>query len=273
MHEVEDSSITECDGKHQSSALSKKDRFLRCLMFAAKKCIHGLEKLFAQNKSIIYADFKFISFQLLKVLGPDWNTPHAPYTAEYTNLLGKGVFSEDGMNIFPNVPYVTDITSIRIRRPTNSQKTWYNGHKKHHSADFMCVHDGTGRVHHVSGPAPGSYNDIQQAKKSIFYTNTLSVLQPSHMVIADLAYYHIGYPYLAKIHYQDSYTLQENMYNAYHATVRVISENYYCRMKTIFPIFDYWTLKLDDIGYVFRAFVCITNVIITIQDPLRKEFV
>ena len=40
-------------------------------MFAAKKCVVGLKQLFNQNKSIIYADFKFISFQLLKVLGPE----------------------------------------------------------------------------------------------------------------------------------------------------------------------------------------------------------
>ena len=58
---------------------------------------------------------------------------------------------------------------------------------KHHSADFMGVHDRTRGVHHVLSPPPGSYNDMQQAKKLIFYTYTSSVLQLKHMVTADLA--------------------------------------------------------------------------------------
>ena len=269
---VDDLSIAHYDGKKQKTALSKKDRFLRFFMFAANKCVHGLEELFNQGKSIIYADFKFIAFQFVKALGTEWNSPPAPFTAAYSNLIGKGVLSEDGQIIFPHVPYIADVTSIRINRPKYGQRTWYNGHKKYHTADFQCVHDGTGRVHHVSGPSPGSYNDIQQSKKSIFFTQTQNYLEPNHMIAADLAYYYVGYPYLTKIHFQESYSLQERMYNDYHAKIRVISENYYCRFKTIWPIFEHYTLKLDHIGFIFRAFIIITNVVITRQDPLRKEF-
>ena len=59
----------EYKGKKQSSALSPKDRFLRAFMFAAKKCINGLHELFNQGKSVIYADSKFVSMQMLKAMG------------------------------------------------------------------------------------------------------------------------------------------------------------------------------------------------------------
>ena len=183
------------------------------------------------------------------------------------------MLSEDGIVIFRNAPYIADCTSIKISKPTYGQRHWFNGHKKCHTADFQLVHGGIGRAYHVSGPAPGSTNDITQAKKSIFYTNPQRYLEPNHKIISDLAYYYVGYPYLTKIHFQESYTPREIQYNSYHAKARVISENYYCRMKTIFPIFAFYTLKLDDIGFIFRAWVIVTNVIITIQDPLRKEFI
>ena len=66
---VDDVSIKEYKGKKQSSALSNKDRLLRAFMFAAKKCVNGLQELFNQGKSIIYADFKFVSMQIVKAMG------------------------------------------------------------------------------------------------------------------------------------------------------------------------------------------------------------
>ena len=66
---VDDTSTTVYHGKKQSTALSKKDRFLRAFMFAAKKCVNGLEELFNQGKSITYAEFKFVSMQIVKALG------------------------------------------------------------------------------------------------------------------------------------------------------------------------------------------------------------
>ena len=259
------------DGKYQPCVLSVKDRLLRCFMFYTNHSIAALEHTFGQKKSVIYTDVKFIMQQIVYKLGREWlSLPDAESNA-YNTLIGQGVFSEGGQTVFDNTPYVCDVTSIRTCRPRLGQRSYYNGHKKYHTVDFQCVHSGTGRVYSCCGPIPGSHNDVQTAKASIIYTNTDRYIAPGHKVLADLAYYHIGEPYLCRISFQSSYTPLENHYNILHSRCRVISENYYGRFKTYWSYLNKpWQQKLDDIDFAVRGLLIITNIIITIQDPLRN---
>ena len=158
-----------------------------------------------------------------------------------------------------------------MQRPTHAQRECFNGHKKCHTVDFHCAHSGTGRVYSVIGPIPGSYNDIQAAKSTLLYTQSHRYLAPGHGVLSDMAYYHIGYPFICRIAYQMTYTPEEIAYNISHSHSRVISENWYGRFRAYWSYLNKpWAMNLDDIGCTFRALAIVTNIIITIQDPLRQ---
>ena len=263
--------IQEYDGKCQSSVLSPKDRLLRYYMQNTNHSVPSLISTFGQNKSTIYSDYKFIAFTIVKVMGDEWCSLLIPGTPDYDNLIGQGVFSEEGDILFDNVPYVCDVTSVQIARPRLAQRTYYNGHKKCHTVDFHCTHSGTGRVYGVTGPIPGSHNDVQAARTSLIYRERNTYLSPNHAVLADLAYYHIGKPFLCRISFQESYTELENQFNMAHSRARVISENWYGRFKGYWTYFGKpWQMRLQDIGISFRALTITTNVIITMQDPLRR---
>ena len=258
-------------GPIQECVLGTKDRLLRFFMMNTTFSVHSLVTTFGQNKSVIYKDYKFIAQQIVWALGDEWLCLPEAGSTRYCNLLGQGAFSEAGVAAFGNTPYIADVTSIKIQRPKYGQRAYFNGHKKCHTVDFHCVHSGTGRVYSVVGPVPGANNDISTAKQSLVYTETNRYLLPNHVVLADLAYHFIGYPFLCRIAYQESYTPIENAYNMLHSRVRVISENFYGRYKLLWTYWHKpWAMKLDDIGLAFRALVITTNVIITIQDPLRN---
>ena len=221
------------NGPLQSCVLGTKDRLLRFFMMNTTSFVHSLVTTFGQNKSIIYRDYKFISQQIVWTLGNEWLTLPTAGSATYRNLIGAGAFTENGTIAFDNAPYIADVTSIRVQRPRYGQRAYYNGHKKYHTVDFHCVHSGTGRVYSIIGSIPGSHNDITSAKHSLVYTQSAVYLSPNHVVSENLAYHNIGYPFLCRIAYQDSYTPLENAYNILHSRVRVISENFYGRYKVL----------------------------------------
>ena len=259
-------------GRRQECVLSPQDRLLRFLMLNNGYKIPQLEATFGQKKSTIYDDYKFISIQIVFAMGDEWLSLPEPGSVEYNGLIGAGVFSENGEILFDNIPYIADVTSIRIQRPKYGQRAYYNGHKKYHTVDFHCVHSGTGRVYSVSGPIPGANNDIQSARTSPVYTHRNQYLAPGHGVFADLAYYYVGQPFVCRVAYQPHYTAIENTYNLYHSKTRVISENWYGRFKLYWGYWmKPWAMSLEDVGMAFRAMAIVTNLIITVQDPLRQS--
>ena len=132
------------------------------------------------------------------------------------------------------------------------------------------VHSGKGIVHEICGGQPGSQNDINIAKQSDIYQNPANYLRPGHVIISDLAFYYVGYPFLCRIAYQPNYSHLEAAYNRDHSHSRVISENFYSRLKGYFPIFQLYTFSLKKLDIHFRAFVIMTNIIISNQSPLRE---
>ena len=228
-----DHGMLQWTGKKSVNVLSPKDRFLRYLMLNTNHSVSSLVATFGQNKSVIYQDYKFIAIGIVKMLGAEWLSLPRSDTDAYRSLLGQGVLSDsNGDTIWHNVPYICDVTTIRIQRPTYAQREHYNGHKKYHTVDFHCTHSVAGRLYSVVGPFPGSYNDIQAAKNSLLYQYRNTYLAPGHAALADLAYYNIGDPFLCRISFQESCTHDEETYNICHSRARVISENWYGRFKT-----------------------------------------
>ena len=102
--------------------------------------IHSLVSTFGQNKSVIYLYYKFIAIGIVKIMGGEWlSLPHHN-SDEYRSLIGEGVFTYDDEIIFDNVPYIADVTTQPIQRPTYAQMEYCNGHKKRHMVDFHMVH-------------------------------------------------------------------------------------------------------------------------------------
>ena len=137
--------------------------------------------------------------------------------------------------------------------------------------DCLFIHDGDGKVCNLTGPQPGSRNDINAWYDSDVYKNQHKYLMHGHNIIADLMYYHCGEPLLCRYAYQEHYSLREIAFNKNLSNVRVISENWYAALKNYFALFsNVYKMKLSNFGIHVRSFSIITNIIITKQNPLRR---
>ena len=59
-------------GNKSVNVCGPKDRLLRYLMVNTSNSIGSLVSTFGQNKSVIYADYKFIALGIVKVMGGEW---------------------------------------------------------------------------------------------------------------------------------------------------------------------------------------------------------
>ena len=60
-------------------------------------------------------------------------------------------------------------------------------------------------------------------------------------------------------------------YNVCHSRAKVISNNFYGRLKAHWTCWSKpWAMKLDDKGLTFRAIMITTHILITKQDPLKR---
>ena len=243
---------------------SIENRAMRFLMLNRSYPIPALEHLFGQRRSTIYEDAWLLAKCIAKLTSNGFHLPHAN-TPEYNSLLGVGVLNNFCSN---RIPYIMDGHEVPIQKPAQ-QRLYYDGRKKKHVCNFLMLHDGNGVCRYVHGAIQGSHNDITLLRDSDFFTNLDFVIDFNHFILCDGAWRYEGAPFLCSYTDRTFYTVLETVFNFLHAEARVICENYYGRLHLLFPILDYWTLRLDKLNVWIRALCYLTNVHITHQSPLR----
>ena len=150
-----------------------------------------------------------------------------------------------------------------------SQRDYYNGHKKFHCLSYLFVHDGTGKAVYIHGGERGATTDVMLLRGSSFGRKINQYVDVGDWVLCDGAWRHEGSPYLCRFTDRTYLTAAEMAFNFVIADKRVICENYYGRLHTLFPILNLWRLRLDKLDVWVRSLSILTNIHIENIAPLR----
>eukprot|EP01084_Bolivina_argentea_P162243 282374_1 len=218
--------------KKKACNLSAEERLLRFNFYCTGIDYRCIELFFGQSKSVFYEDIDHIAKIGVKVLSAKWLTHPAPNTTEYDALVGAGVFED----IFDITPYAMDVVKIKIRKPQYGQRDYYDGHHKQHDIGFLVMCDGYGIVRYFYGGAVGRTNDIRMYSESDLFNNTQNYVQDGHYILADGIFRYFPPPLLTRYCNRQHLSEFEHAFNYQHSECRVIIENVFGRMKTLFPI-------------------------------------
>ena len=162
---------------------------------------------------------------------------------------------------------------MEIPKPPISQREWYDGRKKAHVTNNLCVHNGYGNVVYTHCDEPGIINDITLLRRSNFYQNIGDFIDIARgdVVVCDGIWRHEGLPFLCRFCEIEDLSGEQTIFNWSHSEVRIISENYYSRMHGIFPMIDNYRFSKDKWNIWFRVFCLWTNVYNNNISPLRLD--
>ena len=150
-----------------------------------------------------------------------------------------------------------------------NQRDYYDGRKKCHCKNYLYVHTGDGLAVYVYGGERGAINDVTLYQNSEFARNINQYVAFGNWVLCDGAWRHVGSPLLTRFTDRRYLTAAEMVFNYTLSDKRVICENYYGRMHNLFPILDYFKLRIDKLDVWVRALTILTNIHIQHQSPLR----
>ena len=159
-----------------------------------------------------------------------------------------------------------------IKRPRNvPHRPYYDGHHKFYCLGFIVFVDGSGVARYVHGGLPGAQNDINIWRDSSFSRNTNNFIAPTDYILFDGIFSFLGYPFICPFRGDTSQlTSQQRAFNLYQREARAIIENYFGRLKTIFPIFaNKWTLEREKLTQCFFIACALTNLHIISGNAMR----
>jgi len=271
-HEVDlwlnddNTAVFQYNAKHRKKTLDVNNRCMRALMFNTSFPSQALKFMFGQCKSAIYEDADRIMRVLAKANAAKFRLPLAG-TAEYNANVGIGVLNDT----FDTAVLIMDGHKVPIQRP-QQQREYYDNRKKMHCKNYLILHDGNGIAKYIHGGVPGRYNDITLWRDSSLYRQAPLFVAPNNWILCDGAWRNEGPPLLCGFTDRPNGMLNalELVFNYLHSEARVISENYYGRLHMLWPILNYWTLRLDKLDTWMIALAFLTNVHCTYQSPLRE---
>ena len=158
---------------------------------------------------------------------------------------------------------------IRIPKPGKAQSEYYDGRKKYHCKNYLYLHNGDGLAVYIHGGERGATEDITLLRRSSFYRNRDQYVDHGDYVLCDGAWKNEGSPFLCRFTDRRNLTALELAFNYVLSEKRVICENYYGRMHTLFPILDLFKQRLNKLDVWVRALSYLTNIHIDLQSPLR----
>ena len=158
---------------------------------------------------------------------------------------------------------------IQIQKPTRSQRDYYDGRKGFHCQSYLFLHDGSGKAVYIHGGEREATNDTTLLARSSFGRNVNRYIGNGDYVICDGAWRNEGAPFLCRFTDRTYLTAPEMAFNYRISEKRVLCENHYGRLHTLFPVLNYFRQKLDKLDVWVRASSFLTNVHIAHQAPLR----
>jgi len=189
---------------------------------------------------------------------------------------------------FPNAIGAVDSSIIKIRRPENNeeQKKFYSGKHKKHCIKFQCIVNPDGICIHYSGIYPGKKHDVkifEQSRAHVFFEFSKRLpngnqIKVRSQLLADSGYQgsHRFYEEIIiphkKLPHQELQQ-EEKIQNARLSTDRIIVENFFGRMKSLFGItYSEFRGEFNLLNEIVPIIICLTNYHIH-RHPLRKTVI
>ena len=149
------------------------------------------------------------------------------------------------------------------------QREYYDGRKKFHCKNYLFLHDSEGSAVYIHGGERGATDDVTLLRRSSFGRNVNEYIEYGDYVICDGAWKNEGPPFLCRFTNRANLTAAELAFNYVLSEKRVICENFYARLHSLFPLLNRWTQRLDKLDVYVRALSYLTNVHIQNHSPLR----
>lgn len=225
-------------------------------------CIFGQSEATLSRDCHKLAELFTVHFSDKWIRMPDINS------REYECLRGQGSHST-----YPNVPYSADITEIRIDRPANDhQSQFWCSNKRKHSMSYMVFVDGLGICRKIIGGVCGSAHDATLFRASKMIRAMSTYLRRADRILYDGImpeeyglWFHI--PYCRK---RRLGTLAQQAETKRQRTARSVVENYFSRLKVVYPIMDRFKFKRVNLDAWMRTACCFINIKLIFCGELRK---
>jgi len=197
----------------------------------------------------------------------------------------RGYLTNRNFQNYPSAIGAIDSTIIRIRKPTDNieQKKFYSGKHKTHCVKIQCIVNSDGICIHYSGLYPGKKHDIkifEQSKAHDFFefqkrlsNGVFNLIRPQ--LLADSGYQgsHRFYPEIiipVKKTPGHDLTNDEKKHNSELSQDRIIVENFFGRMKSLFGItYQEFRGEFNFLNDIIPIVISLTNYHIH-RHPLRK---
>ena len=157
-----------------------------------------------------------------------------------------------------------DGTVRAICRPTVGQKSFYNGHKRHHGLKFQTVVTPDGIIAHMYGPLEGCRHDSAMLRESGLFAQLNSLPAPPeggvYCIYGDPAY--PLRPQLLCPYKGDQLTDAQAAFNKEMSAVRIAVEWAYGKTIQLFAFLDFkknLKLLLQPVGMYYYTGVLLTN--------------
>ena len=144
-------------------------------------------------------------------------------------------------------------------KPKIAQREYYDGRKKFHCKNYLCLHDGTGSSVYIHGGERGSTEDVTLLRRSSFRSNLHQYVEIGDYVFCDGAWKNEGPPFSCRFTDRANLTAAELAFNHALSEKRIICENYYGRLHLLFPILVNFYQRLDKLDVWVRALSHLTN--------------
>ena len=157
----------------------------------------------------------------------------------------------------------------RPNRPNHGE--YFDGHHHEYNFGYMIVVDCFGLCRLINGHLPGSANDLNNYYSSDLHQNPTYYLGLGGKMLGDGIFARIEpQTFIVPVcGVRRPLTQREINFNAAQRCGRSIVEHYNSRLKGYCPRLRYYTYSIESINPVFVSFVCLTNIRIKYQDPLR----
>lgn len=138
---------------------------------------------------------------------------------------------------------------------------------------FIVFVDGEGKARYVHGGLPGAQNDIALWYDSSFCKNINNFINHNDRILFDGIFAFLGPPFICPFRGDtETLTLRQKKFNEFQREARVIVENFFGRLKTIFPIFgEKWKLAREQLPLCFFNACALTNLHILSAHPMRQN--